>query len=310
MMKALLGVLVSMSFVIGCGGGTGTRKDGGGAGGSNADPSGPCTPLLATNNMATCDARLGSAKYANATLAKTVPVQLSNTDYAATVGYVSRSTPTSDYTSFVIPVTNLGANTRCFVSILSGQAGPYDIFAYASGSVGYSGTIYTDTCLAPSQQGYLIDITNEVTFDQVSSISLTLGQDDGMTLSQAQVFPQSFTYQAATSTLTVVAHNAGALTVDVSGGFHQYALFDESGLGVDFGFLDATADVPLAAGANATLDDYFLFYGKSTRMVVIADFEGVGTTGALTVAPRPEDVAKLNAVSQYRERLRQSLRQR
>jgi hypothetical protein len=45
-------------------------------------------------------------------------------------------------------------------------------------------------------------------------------------------------------------------------------------------------------------------------MLVMVDFHGVGTTGALTVAPSPEDLAKLDSIRQYRERLRRSVQQR
>jgi hypothetical protein len=302
MPKRCLALLASTVLALGCGGGSGAT--------ANPNQIGACDPWSSSNDMGTCGARVGSGTYDNSLLAKTVPVQLSNTDYAASVGYVSRPTPTSAYTSFVIPVVNLGAGTRCFVAVSSGRAGSYDIVGYASGSVGYSGTIYTDTCLGPSEQGYLTDMTNEVTFDQVSSISLTLRAQEGMSLSQARVFPQSFTYTQATSELAVVAHNTGSLAVDVSAGFHRVLLFDESDMVLDFSFLDNTAGVPLASGGDAILDNPVPYLGRSSRMLVMVDFHGVGTTGALTVAPSPEDLAKLDSIRQYRERLRRSVQQR
>lgn len=302
MMKRWLAILASTVLALGCGGGSG--------GSLTQNQTGPCDPWSSSNDMGTCGASLGSGTYDNSVLAKTVPVQLSNTDFAASVGYVSRSTPTSGYTSFVIPVVNLSAGTRCFVAVSSGKAGPYDIVGYASGSVGYSGTVYTDTCLGPSEQGYLTDMTNDVTLDQVSSISLTLRAQEGMSISQARVFPQSFTYTSATSKLAVVAHNTGSLAVDVSDGFHRVLLFDESDVVLDFLFLDTAAASPLASGADAILDNSAPYLGKSSRMLVMVDFHGVGTTGALTVAPNPEDLAKLDSVRQHRERLRRSVQQR
>jgi len=315
-MRFHLGALVSLALVLGCGGGSGdaggVRGLGGlenltGKGGATGQgqPDGTCTPPAVGNNSATCVGDLGDGTSANSTLAKSVPVTLTNRDFVASVGYVTRLSTSSDYTSFIIPLTNVGSSAQCFISIATGQAGNYELFSYITGSVGYSGSTYTDTCLAPSESGYLVDITNEVTYDAVSSISLTLSGNTGLSISSARVFPTSFAYGAGVAAdLAVTVSNAGALAVDLAGGFHQLVLLDDANRGLDFTYLDAVSTAALQPGASDQLATPLVFHGSASRMVVMVDFEGTGTTGALTLAPRPEDLARLEAVRAHRARVR------
>lgn len=302
-MKAFLATSLAL-FAVACGGGSGSgsgvRADGG------SGPQIACSPRQRSNNTAVCEGSLGRGTAENADLAKSVPLTLTNTEYSGTVAYVTRSTTSSNYVSFIIPITNASDFVRCFVSVLSGQAASYTLFAYVTGSVGYSGTIYTDTCLSPSETGYLIDITNTVSYADVTSIALTLGAQEGMTISTVQVMPQSYAYDAATSTLSVLAQNTGALAANLYGGFHQCVLLDGAERALDFSFLDATSPSPLLPSRSDTLTTTLVFYGRASRLVVAVDFEGAGTAGALSVATTPEDQAQLDAVRTYKSRLRRA----
>lgn len=256
-----------------------------------------------SNNSALCQGKLGSATTPNASLAKAVPVTLSSAGFSATVGHVSRLTATSDYTSFVIPITNIGTTVQCFIMVTDGQAGSYAISSFVRGSVGYSGATYTDSCLAPSESGYLIDITEDVSYDAVSSISLAVAGETGFTISSDRVIPQSYTLDAATSELSVTVKNAGPLAVSLVDGFPTYILFDGADQALDFSFLSDTSSTDLAPGSSDRLTDYLLFYGNAVRTVVFVDFEEGGAAGALRVAPTPEDAARLAAVKRQRARV-------
>ena len=292
-MKSCLVASLAMVFVVGCGGGSG-RSQG----------AGTCSPTALANNSAICQGSLGKATTPNADLAKTVPVAISNADYTGRVGYVTRLSTSSDYASFIIPVTNVSSTARCFISVSSGQAGTYDLSSYLTGSVGYYGAIYTDTCLGPSETGYLIDITNEVSYTDVSSISLTLGDSTDLTISSVRVLPQSFAYNQASSDVSILVRNTGALAVSLQGGFHQSVLFDSDDHALDFSYLDSSSPTDLAAGGSEQLTDSLVFYGRASRLLVVVDFDQASVAGALSVAPSPEDRARLAAVRAYRTRLR------
>lgn len=151
---------------------------------------------------------------------------------------------------------------------------------------------------------YLIDITNEVSYDSVSSISLTLSGDTGLTISSSRVIPKSFTYSSSTSEVSVLAQNTGDFSVSLVGGFHKQILLDSADQALDFSYLDASSSYAVSPGGSDPLTDTLIFYGNASRMVVVVDFDGTGTAGALTVAPKPEDVARLEAVRAYKSRVR------
>src|SRR5512147_343694 len=98
--------LLCVALASACGGGSSKGVDGGGGAGGGAG-SGICAARALANNSAVCDVSLGRGTADNATLAKVVPVTLSGNDYEASVGYVTRLSATSTYTSFVIPITNV-----------------------------------------------------------------------------------------------------------------------------------------------------------------------------------------------------------
>lgn len=97
---------------------------------------------------------------------------------------ISRMTPTSEFTRTQLPVTNVSDSAWCFIQIeaLSFSDGQSELIndgdAFVDGSVGDLGNgLYTDTCLAAGESGYVLTIT-EVGFDQVSEASLVLEDPD------------------------------------------------------------------------------------------------------------------------------------
>ncbi len=271
----------------------------------NTTPPPACSvPTAANNSALLTGASLGTGAIANASLTKRVPVALTGTGYAARDAYVFRSSTTSTYVWFVVPLVNTGSSLACFVKVSTGSAGSYSLAnQYITGSVGYSGTVRSDTCLSPCEVGYLTGITNTTTYDEVNSVTLALSADTGVTLSTGRVIPQSYTSDSVTG-LSVSVRNAGGFAVNLATYLHQYILLDANNQIVDYGYFDTNTLSSVAADTSAvmTAKGVASFAGSASKLIAEVNFVSADGRGALTGAPAPADQARLDEVNAQRKR--------
>ena len=203
----------------------------GGSGGVKPDPNPP--PTGVPNNSAVLSgAPLGTGTAPVSQLRKEIAVNLANTGtFKVGKGYATRDAADTETLYWFVSVTNESKTLQCFIEATSvqfknsaGQTLVADDAAFVSGSVAvYQGTdIYTDTCLAGGQTGYLfgIELESEVPsiYTSVSSVVVsTLAGDTGFSVPAAKIIPQSYTVSKnSPQELAVSIKNAGTGAVRVS----------------------------------------------------------------------------------------------
>jgi hypothetical protein len=200
--------------------GTGATGGAAGAGGSAgaSDIFANCTfpttgiaPTVGTaptrNNSADLSGPVvGNIPFDPSTMRRTLPVNVETAPEGLHVGaaYLTR-TDSSETAYLTIPVTNSGSSEYCFIEAnplqyLSGDGtsltDPTHL-TFLEGSVGLLsfGGGYTDTCLAPGESGYLIDIqlsSDGPFFSDTASIQLALSSSSTGTVPGAALVPQSY----------------------------------------------------------------------------------------------------------------------
>jgi len=264
-------------------GGAGAVGAGGGAGGGggvSSDPFASCTWTLGTgkafagspptgNNSADLQGpALGDVPFTASTARRAVPVKVGTTLAGLTVGqaYLTRNTSTAD-TDVTIPVTNGGTDYPCFVTAHSlhylSTAGTIlysaDDPIYLSGSVGDLGvTFYTNTCLAPGETGYLLDIQSAASFSGAASVELDLAASSSGKQPTGHLNPTQYEIGTcgATRYLRLTAMNSGRTTISVGADvrYGPGVLLDADGLPAGWILLEDDPAAQLRPGETA----YFL----------------------------------------------------
>jgi hypothetical protein len=230
-------------------GGAGTN------GGANAGGGVPGTwlPSARTNDDANLSGTsVGLCDGSASLLRKKIPVALTGggTQFSIGDGYLMSDASVPEYAWLALPVTNLGTTMHCFVSASDyswlDSAGNSEgaFLAYVTGSVGQvDPTIYTDTCLAPGETGFLLDIQSDLVSNDIytptTSVTLALDTSSDGTLPPAKVLPLGYT--VAGEALTVAFENEGTGPADIAeSNSCPYILVDSGGLPVTWAFLDPT----------------------------------------------------------------------
>jgi len=262
----------------------------GGEGGSPAsDPFAACTwdlgstatnagPAPTGNNSADlAGAVLGDIAFDPVTMRRLVPVTLEAQlpgFRAGPTAFVTRTDATTEVAYLTLPVTNLGADTRCFVQATSFRwlnASAQDLTDptlsdYLGGSVAVTtaGT-YTDTCLAPNETGYFTDVqvptATGAIYSSVTSISLALTSSTAGAAAAGHLVPFQFDVghcgDPAVRSVRVVARNDGAEAVTVASdgglGLGPAVLLDHGGVPVGWMYVARNQLTVVAPGQTTDL---------------------------------------------------------
>ena len=267
-------------------------------------------PDIAGNNAAVLTgATLGRGEADVQQLRKEVSVNLAtpNADFRLEEFYASRPRLDTDTLYWILPLTNIGDQTRCFIEVaeitfrdsaggvLSAEKGQF-----VDGSVGvYSPAIYTNTCLAPAETGYILGVQlddNAPVYSDLDAVDIAeIGANpDVPTAPEIRAVPQRYDV-SMDQELSVTVENEGDELGYVTGA--TYILLDDAPL--YWTFLDRSDawNGEIAPGETRRLVDDVRYRGQAEKMRVITDFTGE--------PPAPDTVQGLSVTETDAERLRQ-----
>lgn len=243
-------------------GGSGTSADAAASSGADVDTDqgpdpGPDTP--GGNNWA-C---LSNGDYPaglvdDPTLRKVIAYTMSGDAASLDLGpmTISRMSTTSTFVRSHVPVTNVSASTRCFIEMeaLSFSDGSAELVAdqgnFVQGSVGdVGGGLYTDTCLAPSESGYFLGIT-EVDFELIGEASFVIDDPDTLATAPLQsAVPTGYAVDGSDVDITVEHVGGGDINAPDNS---IWLLRDAAGQPVVWGFADAPGESIMSLGDTRT----------------------------------------------------------
>lgn len=262
----------------------------------SADPSeestGSCVARTGSNNSALCsltEGTIGLGAASNADLLQkqaTVTLTNSNSDFTLGVPYITRATSHLENSFWVLPVTNVGSQDYCSVTIQGIVLKSADgatlsksglDYAYATGSNHISTVIlgfYDNTCLIAGETGYFLGIElslysdiAEIAVDRIEATATTVSDD-----LVSRVIPQAIAFNTSTHELSMTVQNESSATKELSASFNKYILLDADGLPLLWGFflgLSPNTDHSIAAGASLDIDDQSagLYAGSAVEVI-------------------------------------------
>lgn len=261
----------------------------------NAGPGGNATGITLTggNNSAILSgAAIGKGTTAVTELRKQLAVTVLGQHPSLTVGaaFATRSSKSTDTIYTVIPVTNTGGDTLCFVILdnmtyrdSTGAVLLADQSGYVSGSVRkLSAPVSTDSCLAPGETGVATGIETNL-YAKVAKIEfeLTSSTYNSVSVPAAKVIPKSYTFSPTTSGLSIALENVGTVGAVISGGISKWVLLDDSAHPLSWSFAftppsSGTVVLP-ASGTSAITDSFVSYDGTGSKLLVFVDFEDAST---------------------------------
>lgn len=310
------GTVLSASFAaatettgsVGC---TGTKQSGGNGSVGGGTYDGDNNSAVLAGSSCT----LGQGITGIASLRKTIAATdtSSNSDFTVGTAYATRPTALDDVMYPVIAVTNASATAQCFVKLAaltykngSGtviEGGPSSL-DYVAGSVGDLTTIQTDTCLAPGETGYALDIQLSG-FTAVASVEFALVTTGVPTQPTVKIIPQSF--EAFGNSVWIPAKNVGSSNGQI-GGFSQLLHLDGSGLPMGWDFIDDVlwrmgqgSSIAKAGGDPRTSVTFISHEGAISKVRLFVDWDATASAGTFLSAPVDDaTAAQLQAVQSSR----------
>ncbi len=267
-------------------------------------------PDIAGNNAATLSgAALGSDEADVQALRKEVDVTLMSpsADFELGTFYASRPRLETDSVFWILPLTNVGDETRCFVKVVDitfrdsdGGVLSAEDSQFVDGSVGaLPSSIYTSTCLAPAETGYILGIQlddNAPIYSDLDAVEI-----GGIEVSSSppaapdiRVIPQRYAV-SMNQELSVNVENEGSQIGYVTDA--TTILLDADDLPLNWTFLDLSQgwDGDIAPAETRTLVDDIRYQGQAEKIRVITDFD--------SEPPEEVDAQGLTGVESHVERL-------
>ncbi len=236
------------------------------------------------NNYATLNGdTIGSGTTDNTLLRKEISISIINPDDKFSFGpsYATINSISNSGTYSVIQITNNSSQGFAFIKIntiiykdSAGQTLSTNSsgFTYIKGSLGDVGHgIYTSTCLAPNEIGYIVLIDNNSVFDNLSAIEIgSIEYDPDVGDPVTKVIPQSYVCSDNEDIIVTVKNTGNS---DVSPGIGSYyILMDSSDNPLNWGFLFFESS-SLETDSDEILTATSWYSGASTRLYAIIDFE-------------------------------------
>jgi hypothetical protein len=207
--------------------------------------------------------------------------------------YLTRLSTTNETADVTIPVTNTGTGYPCFVTTkpyrwldVNGQLLNTTNTEFLHGSVGVlSGTLYTETCLAPGESGYFLGIElatgSAPLYSAVVSIDLGLSSTNTGSAPSAKLLPTRYDVGTCSGnrTLRVQAAISGG-TVAIGGRSTSLApafYLDANGVPAGWTFLSQNQPANAAPGSTANFYTNLIFDPAVTRLQFFLSFEPPNT---------------------------------
>lgn len=310
--RKLLPLGVCGLALVGCLGGGGGSDGGGNPSGSGTSDSN----TLAGNNRALLQgAVIGTSTEAVGNLRKQIAVTVigKNDSFSVGTAVATRSSstlPGAGYTYIIVPVTNIGKESLCLIQLTgltyrdaAGVAlvtpNPYKTI-FVTGSVGkLSSGAFTDTCLAPSETGFAIEVTPGL-YTKVVKVEFTLTSvNTGVASPSARVIPESYTTGAIGSLVINVANKgqSPALVSRVT-----WFLLDDLGEPLFFGLTNQVTGTFPVSGTRS-ISTYATYNGSGSRLLVFMNFMDGVVTAVLRDAGDAPPLDECGAALQSDERM-------
>lgn len=267
--------------------------------GPNPPPTNPPTgqPDIAGNNSAVLTgAPLGSGETDVQQLRKEVPVDLITASSDFELGTFSATRPSTDTQAlyWILPITNVSDEVRCFVKAVnltfSDDANSQlalDSQAFVDGSVGVLSSVYTNTCIASQETGYLrgIETDNNVdVYSLLESVEIETIEVNAGTPStpQVEVIPQRYSV-SMNQDMSVFITNQGNETGYVSELGNVYTLLDAADRPLSWGFLDLGAgwNGEIAPDETRNLVESLRYSGQAEKVKVVTSYENEANASSM-----------------------------
>lgn len=261
---------------------------------SNADTSLPSIPFTGNNSALLSGAAIGTGTAAVGDLRKQIAVTVlgQNDSFAIGTAFATRPSTSSDAAYIVLPVTNTGSQTLCFVKLTGltyrdagGAALTAPDFTFVDGSVEkVSSTIFTDTCLVPGETGMVHDITTNL-YSAVAKMEFTFESGSPpIGVPTASVIPQSYTTPSTSSAPVITVKNVGSGPANIGGGTSTWFLLDDANQPLSWGFAFTDPSIPsvlVPVSGTATIPGYGFYDGSGSKLLVFVDFEDAPLAASL-----------------------------
>lgn len=208
---------------------------------------------------------------------------------------VTRSSATSTAAYVFISAVNISENTICFIkinSIIARDSGGTMLgsnsFTFVKGSTrDVGGGIYTSTCMAPGEKGYItsifLDVYDSIHTIEIGSVSFNASSS---TIPDAKIIPTSYSASADSfsTSVSVTVKNNGVSSVEAAL-FSSYILLDDQGYPLYYSFFDSPDWGGVYEPSVAhTLTDSLSYPGIATTIRPLIDFDPVSTLKPLQKA--------------------------
>lgn len=222
---------------------------------------------------------LGSEDLANIWKTSKVIVEVSSNEFVVDTIYFSRSSITSNFTYWIMPVINVSEDAHSFIKATgiqyldSNNNVVYEDesnYTYVEGSCASlsNSTIMTNSFLRAGETGYFIGI-DEVSFDHIDKIkfsSIEYSEND-LTYSSINVVPLS--YGISNDIINVTIENQSDKEVFIW--MSPYLLLDRNNKPLNWSYLSPTLtgtsfELYLQSGAPGKLKDYDFYQGTCNKI--------------------------------------------
>jgi hypothetical protein len=221
-------------------------------------------------------------------LGKTVSFTLSNANAVMQLGscYVGRSSTSSNYAYWTLPVTFTGSSPKAFIQMYgvkyrnaSGTVIDSSEFTFVEGrsmKLVTSG-IFSNTCMMQGDSGCFVGIDS--LYGSLASLTAdSIGFSSSVPVQTTSNIVQ--TGVTASTALTIAIQNTGTLAAALS---MSYALLlDNSGTPLLWTFVTPSPATVPAGGTGTFASTYLLYSGTYTNAKVFADYEDGATATAKT----------------------------
>ncbi len=214
--------------------------------------------------------------------------------------YLVQDSPTLDATHVIISVTNTGAEPRCFVEARltekrnDGSAVGTEI-GYVSGSLSNVTSVgtYTNTCLLPSEKGYLTYYLLK-RFTTIEQLDVALSSSTYDSAPDITVLPYDYSFEF-NSLLVIRVDNRSSAAADLVTA--TWVLLGDDGLPVDTGLIDRFDEPQRIAGGTkdvVTSSEQEGLVAPGQRLWVSLQYTP-STTAAASTSPEPPWLAEARA---------------
>ena len=185
----------------------------------------------------------------------------------------------------MIPITNVGSLSRCFVKgtdiefqNLYGWAVATDYTSYTHGSVGDVGYgITTNTCLEPGESGVIIFIEFNL-WDDIEQVEMAIDSSDWSGLKpNSRILPTQLTYTDGgfSDDIILEYQNYGSVPGEMNTG-NLFVVSDSLNRSLGWGYLGTNmspANGIIYSGQSGTIESSYINNGTGASVYVFLDYE-------------------------------------